>query len=143
MKAKSLGIKSSKITLWELKAGKFRMKKQIISILLCGSIISACATSSANVTSSFVSPTEYASYDCSQIEAQMVAVSGHVREVAGAQDKKAQSDKVVMGVGLVLFWPALLFMASADHKAELSRLKGEYEALNTAGIQRKCNLVTK
>lgn len=40
-----------------------------------------------------------------------------------------------MGVGLVLFWPALFFLAGDDQKEELARLKGEYEALEKASIQ--------
>lgn len=73
----------------------------------------------------------------------MLAVSGQVRDMAGAQDKKAKSDQVAMGVGLLLFWPAIFFLAGSDHKNELAHLKGEYDALNTVGIQKKCNLVTK
>ena len=119
------------------------INRQLICIFLCGSVVSSCATSSDNITSSFVSPAQFASYDCAQIEAQMVSVAGQVRAVSGAQDKKASDDKVYMGVGLILFWPALFFLASEDHKAELSRLKGEYDALNAVGIQKRCNLVTR
>ncbi|MEA3643102.1 MAG: hypothetical protein VBE63_24640 [Lamprobacter sp.] len=45
-----------------------------------------------------------------------------------------------MGVGLVLFWPALFFLAGDDQKEELSRLKGEYEALQQAAIRQDCAL---
>jgi hypothetical protein len=40
---------------------------------------------------------------------------------------------------LILFWPALFFLASGDDKkAELAHLKGEYEALEHAAIQKNC-----
>lgn len=45
-----------------------------------------------------------------------------------------------MGVGLVLFWPALFFLAGDDRSDELGRLKGEYEALETSAIQKKCDV---
>jgi len=68
----------------------------------------------------------------------MIRVSSQVQQVTGQQQRKANNDKVAMGVGLVLFWPALFFMAGGDKKNELSRLKGEYDALQAAGIQKKC-----
>jgi len=45
-----------------------------------------------------------------------------------------------MGVGLVLFWPALFFLIGDDKKEELARLKGEYEALEKIAIQKDCNI---
>lgn len=58
----------------------------------------------------------------------------------GAQKKQADTDAVAMGVGLVLFWPALFFLAGDDQKEELARLKGEYEALQQAAIQKDCEI---
>mgnify|MGYP003376927943 CR=1 FL=1 len=113
------------------------MSKVVVG-LCCAAILSGCASTSANVSAQYVSPMQYQSYDCGQVEAEMLRVSSKVREVAGAQDKKAKSDQVAMGVGLVLFWPALFFLASGDRKEELGRLKGEYDALDAAAIQKKC-----
>jgi hypothetical protein len=42
------------------------------------------------------------------------------------------------GVGLVVFWPALFFLAGDDQKEALARLKGEYEALQAAAIRKDC-----
>ncbi len=111
---------------------------KIVPILCCALTLAGCATSSANVSASYVSPMQYQSYDCGQIEGEMMRVSSKVREVAGAQDRKAKSDQVAMGVGLLLFWPALFFLAGDDRKEELGRLKGEYDALDGAAIQKKC-----
>jgi hypothetical protein len=41
---------------------------------------------------------------------------------------------------LVLFWPALFFIAGSDNAEELGRLKGEYEALQQAAIAKKCDI---
>jgi hypothetical protein len=44
-----------------------------------------------------------------------------------------------MGVGLVIFWPALFFLASDnDKREELSRLRGEYDALQQSGTMKNC-----
>lgn len=67
-------------------------------------------------------------------------VSRKVQEVSGHQDKEASGDAVALGVGLVLFWPALFFMIGDDKKDELGRLKGEYEALEQAAIQKNCDV---
>ena len=72
---------------------------------------------------------QYSNYDCDQIRGEIVRVGARVNQVAGVQDKRAKNDQIAMGVGLVLFWPALFFLASGDKKEELSRLKGEYDAL--------------
>ena len=54
---------------------------------------------------------------------------------------KATSDAVATGVGVVPFWP-VLFMVKGDGTtaAELSRLKGEMEAIEVVNIQKKCGL---
>ena len=47
-------------------------------------------------------------------------------------------------VGVVLFWPALFFIAGDGPKAaELGRLKGEMDAIESAAIQKKCGIQFK
>lgn len=118
------------------------MSKAMTALLCAGLVVSGCATKSSNIQASYISPLQYGSYDCEQIQVEMVRLSAKVREVAGAQDKQAKNDQVAMGVGLVLFWPALFFLASGDRKEELSRLKGEYEALESSAIQKKCAIAS-
>jgi hypothetical protein len=50
-----------------------------------------------------------------------------------------------MGVGLVLFWPALFFLEGGDgpEAAEYAQLKGEFEALRENSIQKKCGIESK
>jgi hypothetical protein len=55
------------------------------------------------------------------------------------QDQKATNDKVAMGVGIVIFWPALLFTKGNDENtAELARLKGTMDAIEQASIAKHC-----
>jgi hypothetical protein len=116
---------------------------RVLRALLVGVIAAqavACATAPDKVSASYVSPLQYQGYDCDQIRQEMLRVSAKVREVSGAQAKSAKNDAIAVGVGVVLFWPALFFLASGDQKEELARLKGEYDALNQAAIQKKCSV---
>lgn len=74
---------------------------------------------------------------------EMMRVSHRVNEVAGVQDSQATKDSVALGVGLVVFWPALFFMIGKDQEEELARLKGEYEALETVAIQKECDVAAE
>ena len=116
------------------------MKKLVLSALISGLFLSSCASSSDKISAQYVSPIQYQSYNCNQIRMEMQRVSRRVNEVAGVQDAQASKDSVALGVGLVIFWPALFFMIGKDKEEELGRLKGEYEALEQAAIEKECNV---
>ena len=56
--------------------------------------------------------------------------------------KKATGDKWQTGAGLLVFWPALFLLEGGDgpEAAEYARLKGEYEALRQAAVQKKITM---
>jgi len=116
------------------------MKKYLVLTSLI--ILSACASSPDDLMASYVSPLQYQKYDCGQIEEEAGNVERRVSELYGTLDKKAGNDNAQMGVGLVLFWPALFFLEGGDgpEAAEYKRLKGEYDALEKASVQKKCHL---
>ena len=61
-------------------------------------------------------------------------------QLAGRLDEAASNDKVLMGVGLVLFWPALFALGGTkQQEADFARLKGEYDAIQQAMIAKKCD----
>ncbi|MBS3785985.1 MAG: hypothetical protein KGY57_04145, partial [Gammaproteobacteria bacterium] len=45
-------------------------------------LLTGCATSSENITPSYVSPMQYQSFNCNQVESEMRRVSSRVRSVA-------------------------------------------------------------
>jgi len=110
------------------------------SALLALTMIAACSTPPDKISASDVSPLQYADYSCDQITREMNRVQRQLVQVTGAQQKYADNDAVAMGVGLVLFWPALFFLASDDQKEELARIKGEYEALQQSAIRQDCEV---
>ncbi|MGB1539719.1 MAG: hypothetical protein ACPG80_02055 [Rickettsiales bacterium] len=87
-----------------------------------------------------MSPVMYEGHSCKQIRQEMLSVSRRVSELTGSLDKKANDDAVQMGVGLVLFWPALFFLEGGDgaQAQEYARLKGEFNALEDVAIQKGC-----
>lgn len=114
------------------------MKKLVVGVSLAA-FVSACATAPGGISAQYVSPLQYQGYSCEQLATESQRLGARVGEVTGQQQTKANNDALAFGVGMVLFWPALFFMAGGGDKAEeLSRLKGESDAIQQAAIQKDC-----
>ncbi len=99
-----------------------------------------CATPSEKISATYVSPFQYQGYSCKQIRMELIRVNRKILEITGQQDREADKDAAVLGIGMILFWPALFFMIGEDKKEELARLKGEYEALESMAMQKECDV---
>ena len=106
--------------------------------------VSGCATQPEEMAVQYVSPIQYQNYDCEQVSLEMGRVSRRINELYLNLKKTADDDAAQMGVGLVLFWPALFFLEGGDSPAagEYTRLKGEYEALESVAVKKKCDIPT-
>lgn len=118
-------------------------RKSIGYLIVASLVLCACSTRSDKVSAQYVSPVQYQSYTCNQVRMEMQRLGRRVNEVAGVQDSEATKDSVAMGIGLVVFWPALFFMIGQDKEQELSRLKGEFEALEQVAIQKECDVANE
>ena len=117
------------------------MRKLVALGLACG-VLAGCASRSSEIAAAYVSPIAYQGLTCTQLANEAQAISARAASAAGAQDQKATGDAVAMTVGLVVFWPALFPMkGDGAHAAEVSRLKGEMEAIQTASRQNGCGIV--
>jgi hypothetical protein len=105
------------------------MRKQPIYALLLAAALCGCASSSANIQASYVSPLQYQSYTCAQLSEEARAVSSRAAQVAGVQDSNRTSDAVVTTV-----------KGDGPTAAELARLKGDMEAIERASIQKNCGI---
>jgi hypothetical protein len=104
-------------------------------------VLAGCASSSSEIRAQYISPLQYQDLTCQQIGAEAQRVSARASEVAGVQDDKSTNDAVATGVGLILFWPSLFFIkGDGQTAAELGRLKGEFDALEQASIQKNCGI---
>jgi hypothetical protein len=102
--------------------------------------LAGCATSSKDITATYVSPLQYQSYDCQQLSLESQRIQRRVLELGGRLDEAASNDKALVGVGMILFWPALFALGGTkQQEAEYGRLRGEYDALQQASIQKKCD----
>ncbi|MBU6407750.1 MAG: hypothetical protein KGS44_11535 [Alphaproteobacteria bacterium] len=113
--------------------------KSIVALACLSLGLAGCASSPNNISPLYVSPMVYQGYSCEQISMELQRIGARVAEVSGQQQRAANNDAVAMGVGLVIFWPALFFLASDnDKREELSRLRGEYDALQQSGTMKNC-----
>lgn len=113
-----------------------------LTIILAVLSLSACTTNPKNIGAAYVSPLKYADYDCDQLVIEASRVEQKVNDLFGHLKKENSKDKWAVGVGMVIFWPALLFTAGNDSakETEYAQLKGEYEAIREVQVQKKCVL---
>lgn len=108
-------------------------------------LVAGCASGPEKIDAAYVSPLKYKDYDCDQIAMEMDYVGQRTSRLYQNLKKEANADAWQMGVGLVLFWPALFALEGGDgpEAAEYSQLKGEYEALRQVSTQKKCGIESK
>lgn len=112
---------------------------KFVAATLCASLaLASCASSPDDIGANYVSPMTYNSMSCAQLEGELLRVGNRVNQVTGRQRSQANNDALVMGVGLVLFWPALFFLKGNAGADELRQLKGEYDALHANATQKEC-----
>jgi hypothetical protein len=119
------------------------MKEAIKKFVICATSVAflgGCATAGKDVAATYISPIQYSNYDCDQLRQELLRINGRVNQLTGRLDEAASNDKQLVGVGMILFWPALFALGGTkQQEAELSRLKGEYEALQVASTNKKCS----
>lgn len=110
---------------------------------LCGlcavGLATGCATRAANVPAASASAELFADWDCERIFDESDRVQLRAADVAYAVDARVGNNMIALGVGVTLFWPALLAMRPDGPEAqELAQLKGRDEALRRAAARRGC-----
>ena len=116
------------------------MTRKLFVVAMVCFLLTGCATPPNKITATYVSPMEYVALSDEEVIAELNRVSRKLREVSGVQQAEADKDGVALGVGLVLFWPALLFMIGPDEESEIASLKGQYEALEATAIKRSLGI---
>ena len=118
-------------------------RKNITIATLLVAIASGCATNPNKISAAYVSPSRYKDWTCDQIDVERTHIEDRCNVLYGQLKKEASGDAWQMGVGAVLFWPALLALEGGDgpEATEYSQLKGEYEALRKTGVSKECDTV--
>jgi hypothetical protein len=116
--------------------------KNIYKLICTLSIVTflvSCSTAGKDVAATYVSPIQYSNFDCEQLRQELARISGRAGQLSGRLDEAASNDKAIATGGGLLFWPALFALGGTkQQEAELSRLKGEYDALQQASTSKKC-----
>lgn len=100
-----------------------------------------CATTSKDISAIYISPLQYASYDCEQLGMESQRIQVRASQLGARIDQSASNGNAATAVAVVIFWPAAFFTGSGnkEQQADFARLKGEKEAVDQAVIQKKCS----
>lgn len=110
----------------------------------CAIAMIGCASSTKDISTNYVSPVQFQSYDCNQLQSEAVRIQSRVSQLGGRIDEAANNDKAITGVGMILFWPALFALGgNKQQEADYGRLKGEYEAIQQSAIEKRCGQVVQ
>jgi hypothetical protein len=121
-----------------------RRNREAAAVVVAAIMVGGCAQQPKDIAPSYVSPLLYENLTCDQLSMEGQRVSARAAEVTGTQQQKASNDAVAMGVGLVLFWPALFFIKGDSQTAgEVARLKGEMDAIQQAGVAKNCGITVQ
>lgn len=110
-----------------------------LSACLTLALLSACATRSQDVRPEPADPADFAAWACERIDDELDRVQQRAADVAYAVDERVGNNILALGMGLTVFWPAILALRPDGlEAAELARLKGRYEALRVAAHRQDC-----
>lgn len=121
------------------------LSHRLVTLAAAAALFAGCASNPDKIDSAYVSPLKYQKYDCQQLASEMDYVGQRTTKLHQRLKKERKADNWQMGVGLVLFWPALFFLEGGDgpEAAEYSQLKGEFEALRQVSVEKKCSISSR
>ena len=98
-----------------------------------------CASRSVEVRPKPTDPAAYALWTCDRLFDDTDAVQQQAADVAYAVDSRAGNNMIALGLGVTVFWPALLAMRPDGPEAQqLAELKGRFEALRSVALAKSC-----
>jgi hypothetical protein len=115
------------------------MKLGLIWAAAASLVVTGCATGSDGIATAYSSPLKYQGYDCQQLAIEDSELASRVSQLKGVIDHRATNDKIAVGVGVVVFWPALFFIkGDGAEAADYARMKGDHEAITHAAMMKGC-----
>ncbi|MBL8348299.1 MAG: hypothetical protein JNN03_22920 [Rubrivivax sp.] len=102
-------------------------------------VVVGCASRSGEVAPLPVSAAQFRGWSCERLDDEAERVQRRAAELAWSVDERSGNNIVALGVGVMVFWPALLALRPQGPEADdLAQLKGRFEALSEASTQAKC-----
>jgi len=116
-----------------------RRLRPLLAVVVAAALLGGCASRAVDVRPAAADPAEFVDWSCDRIDDELDTVQQRAADVAYAVDERAGNNILALGVGMTVFWPALLAMRPDGlEAAELARLKGRFEALRTASVYKRC-----
>ena len=114
-------------------------RESALAACLVTSLLVGCATRSVDVKPLPASPADFAGWSCTRIDDELDRVQQRAADVAYSVDERAGNNILALGLGVTVFWPAILAMRPDGlEAADLARLKGRDEALRVAAGAQGC-----
>jgi hypothetical protein len=102
-------------------------------------LLAGCATRSADVLPLVTDPGAFSSWSCDALYDEADRVRQRAAQLAYAVDERSGNNIIALGLGVTVFWPALLAMRPSGPDADaLALLRGQDDALRVAQRQRGC-----
>lgn len=116
------------------------MKRSLLSLGVV--LAAACSTAAKDVAPRYVSPVPYQDYSCAQVASESARIDARTAVLARQLDEAANHDRETAVVGALFFLPALFALGGTKkEEAELARLKGEREALQSIALAKDCTAI--
>lgn len=103
--------------------------------------LAGCAAFRASLPPSPNDPAAYAGWGCERLFGEMDVVQQRAADVAYAVDSRVGNNMISLGVGITVFWPALMAMRPTGIDAmELTALRGRFDAMQLSAARKGCDL---
>ncbi|ABL71165.1 hypothetical protein JWJ88_15375 [Paracoccus methylovorus] len=118
------------------------MKLKMLSAIGVACTLAACAENPDNIRAGYTSAATYQNMSCQQLASEAITVSNRAHDAANVQRRHQTRDEVAMAAGLVVFWPALLFVHGNDQTtSEVAQLRGQMQAIEQVSAAKNCGMV--
>lgn len=116
------------------------MKKLILAAMIAST--TGCASPPESIKPITVNPASFNAYSCEEIKDDATRITIETNRLHSILSEKASTDAVQMTAGLIVLWPALLFLEGGDgvEANEYSYLKGQSIALQAKADEMGCKL---
>lgn len=102
-------------------------------------LLVACATRSADVAPQAADPGAFNAWSCDALYDEADRVRQRAAQLAYAVDERSGNNIIALGLGVTVFWPALLAMRPNGPDADaLAMLRGQDDALRVALARQGC-----
>ena len=118
----------------KLKSIKIALTCTAVSLAACSD-----AQKSSEVVPAPISPSNYSSYSCKQLQSEVRTLQDAIPRLQAAVDKGYKNDKTIEAVTWILFWPAVFAMDGNDSEVTaLSVAQGNLNAVRSQMRQKNC-----